>query len=183
MRFSPDDFQVTLERDISFGPTNRLIAVGEKVPSFQIQIVQTMGELDLEQVLKKGPLIVNFIAGLWCPYCLIHLRNLALWQVELNKAHPQFFITTLVVSNQSTHVIRDWLQRTPVPYLYASDPEQKVASLFGVQLTPDDFLKPATFLIDRDRSVRLSFGGKRNQAFYNQLDEELKPLQAQTQRP
>lgn len=33
-------------------------------------------EFNLEEALKKGPVVVNFFRGSWCPYCAKHLINI-----------------------------------------------------------------------------------------------------------
>lgn len=149
----------TLMPEPRFKPDQPVLAVGSKVQSFSLPTAQGI-EFHLSSVLARGPVIINFIRGTWCPYCVMHLRQLSKWQSSLNLKGGTS-LTTLIISNEPVTAIRKWLNSNPVPYLYGSDPEGKVAAQFGVKLTPELFLKPATFLIDADSSIRMAYAGKR----------------------
>ncbi len=51
------------------------VKVGEKMPSFELK--NAVGELvSSDELLKKGPLVISFYRGGWCPYCNLELRAL-----------------------------------------------------------------------------------------------------------
>lgn len=58
------------------------IKVGEKAPDFSLK--SPAGKtVNLYALLKKGPVVLTFYRGAWCPYCNLQLR-------ELKAAIPQF---------------------------------------------------------------------------------------------
>ena len=51
------------------------IKVGEKAPDFILK--NAFGkEVNLKDELKKGPVVLVFYRGAWCPFCNIHLHVL-----------------------------------------------------------------------------------------------------------
>lgn len=58
------------------------VKVGEKAPDFTLK--NAFGEeVSLEEELKKGPVILVFYRGAWCPFCNMHLQ-------VLHESLPQF---------------------------------------------------------------------------------------------
>ena len=58
------------------------IKVGEKAPDFTLK--NAFGEeISLKEELKKGPVILVFYRGAWCPFCNMHLH-------VLQQSLPQF---------------------------------------------------------------------------------------------
>ena len=57
------------------GMIERAIKLGDKLPAFSLpnQDGQTV---TLGEKLAKGPLVVSFFRGVWCPYCNIELETL-----------------------------------------------------------------------------------------------------------
>ncbi|ANQ51937.2 AhpC/TSA family protein [Flammeovirga sp. MY04] len=47
---------------------------GEKAYTFKAKD-QNGETFDLKKALKKGPVVLNFYRGSWCPYCTKHLKN------------------------------------------------------------------------------------------------------------
>jgi peroxiredoxin len=48
---------------------------GDKMPSFELK--NALGELvSSDELLKKGPLVISFYRGGWCPFCNLELRAL-----------------------------------------------------------------------------------------------------------
>lgn len=54
-------------------PTGDALAVGNEAPDFTLP--DTHGrQVSLSEALRKGPVVVTFYRGGWCPYCNIQLR-------------------------------------------------------------------------------------------------------------
>jgi peroxiredoxin len=54
---------------------DRALCVGETIP--RIELSDAMGRLvDSRELLSRGPLVISFYRGGWCPYCNIELRAL-----------------------------------------------------------------------------------------------------------
>jgi peroxiredoxin len=173
----------TLLPEDTYGKDDQVVEVGSRVEAFSLPLA-TGTDFVLESALKHGPVILNFIKGTWCPYCQLHLKNLREWQKDIVEKNRRFRTTILIVSNEPVTKIREWLKKNTLPYLFASDEDSTVAKLFGVTLFPEEFLKPATFLIDVDGIIRMSFAGRRkeiplgeltSQTELDKASEEIKP--------
>src|SRR6516164_6350534 len=73
----PPERQAIMERHIAQLRTgaiqHTMLKVGDKAPS--IVLGNAKGErVDVGALLKKGPVIVTFYRGGWCPYCNIELK-------------------------------------------------------------------------------------------------------------
>jgi peroxiredoxin len=53
----------------------RVVGVGEAAPEFQLPSI-TGTVVDSRELLGRGPLVISFYRGGWCPYCNIELRAL-----------------------------------------------------------------------------------------------------------
>src|ERR1700721_4725297 len=55
------------------GIINNSLQVGQKAPDFTLPNA-TGGEVSLSSLLKKGPLVLSFYRGEWCPFCNLELK-------------------------------------------------------------------------------------------------------------
>ncbi|MFZ4403988.1 MAG: peroxiredoxin family protein [Pseudobdellovibrionaceae bacterium] len=154
-----------------YGNEQQIVKVGQTIDDFSVTLSRGT-KFVLNDVLKNGPVIINFIKGTWCPYCQLHLKNLRDWQETAVRGSNRS-VTILIVSNEKIANIQDWLKNNPVPYLFASDLNGNVARIFGVILTDEEFLKPATFLIDVDKVIRMAFAGRRKKIELGEFDKQL----------
>jgi protocatechuate 3,4-dioxygenase beta subunit/peroxiredoxin len=53
----------------------RALRAGEPIPRFQLPAIEG-GMADAGLLLERGPLVISFYRGGWCPYCNIELRSL-----------------------------------------------------------------------------------------------------------
>lgn len=60
---------------INTGIQERALRKGEQLPGFELHN-QNMELVSSSEELAKGPLIITFYRGFWCPYCNIDLSNL-----------------------------------------------------------------------------------------------------------
>ena len=151
-------------------PSN-ILPVGAKAPAFQLQDHdgKTVSSSDL---LAKGRLVLCFIRGRWCPFCVAQLEamNLVLPEIEQAGATPAAISPQTV---QQSFFMRDQ-HKLRFPLL--SDAGNKVARQFGLTYKIPDEQKaiyqrafvnlpfvngddswelpiPATYIIDRDGTV------------------------------
>ncbi len=67
---------------IASGAATRALKAGERAPAFTLRDPdgQPVSSADL---LARGPLVISFYRGVWCPYCNMELQ-------ALQEALPQF---------------------------------------------------------------------------------------------
>src|ERR1700743_3290268 len=89
-----------MERHIGFlqtsGAMEQVLKKGDTAPAFQLK--NQRGEvISSADLLAKGPLVVSFYRGRWCPYCVEEVKM-------LNNVYPQIRETgadLVVISPQS----------------------------------------------------------------------------------
>lgn len=131
------------------------LQVGDQAPEFEALLVDGRS-VPLSQLLERGPLMLNFIRGTWCMFCRSHMGSVHRWLKEVRKN-----VTVLVITNESLERVREWKAKEQMSYLMASDPEQGIISQFGLELTDEEFARPAVFLIDMDGQIRMAHYAKR----------------------
>jgi thiol-disulfide isomerase/thioredoxin len=62
-----------IEALLQSGITKNSLQVGQKAPDFTLPNA-TGGEVSLSSLLKKGPVVLSFYRGEWCPFCNLELR-------------------------------------------------------------------------------------------------------------
>jgi peroxiredoxin len=60
---------------IDSGAVANALKVGDRFPSFQLASAEGRF-VRLEDILSKGPAVVSFYRGAWCPYCFAELTEL-----------------------------------------------------------------------------------------------------------
>lgn len=137
----------------------------KKVPALPLDSKVKDWDLDLttnqkfriSDLVQRGPVLLVFIRGTWCPFCQLHLKNLAIWASKLHDKKG----TVIIVSSESMSKLQSWLELHPTPFPFASDPDFSLSDYFGVRIPPNTFSQAATFVIDSDLTVRLAYQGKR----------------------
>lgn len=172
---NPDFMQAVdeiIEQAKAFQQGDSAIAVGEKAPAFTLPDADGQS-ISLSDLLKKGPLIVTFYRGSWCPYCNLQLRALSARLDEIHALGAQLVAISPQVPDGS--MTKDAI--SDMGFCVLSDQDAKVAAEFGVAWEVPAFLTehmrvdrqldldainngnghvlpiPATFIIGRDGIV------------------------------
>jgi len=69
----PQGFQAAIQSLVNGGITSNAAKVGQKAPDFSLPD-QNGDTVSLHSVLQRGPAVVVFYCGEWCPYCDLTLR-------------------------------------------------------------------------------------------------------------
>ncbi len=111
------------------------IKVSQKAPSFDLP--NAKGELiSLKTLLKKGPLVVTFYRGNWCPYCSLQLRAL---QAQLGDI-KELGATLVAISPQVPDGSLTKNEIDEMDFIVLSDQDAKVALQYGVAWEVPPFL-------------------------------------------
>ncbi|MFT6927123.1 MAG: peroxiredoxin [Psychromonas sp.] len=170
------DFMKSVDQIIaqakSFQLGDDAIGLNQQAPDFELPDPQgtVISSLDL---LAKGPLVVTFYRGSWCPYCNLQLRALQARLSEIHALGAELVAISPQVPDES--MTKDEISE--MDFLVLSDQDAKVASQYGVAWqVPEVLLEhmrvgrkldleainngngtvlpiPATFIIDRDGVV------------------------------
>lgn len=116
--------------------------------------------VELYTLLEKGPVIISFYRGKWCPFCNLELRSL---QRQLEQFR-ELGATLLAISPQTVEVTNGFAQSIPVQYEVLADVGFDVARSFGLvyNLSAD--------YVDAMAAVGVNFsdyyGGTENSSLY-----------------
>ena len=111
---------------------NNALQVGDKVENFTL--ANHLGKnVELVDLLKKGPVVISFYRGAWCPYCNLELK-------ALNDYLPQFKTKSaqlIAISPQLPDQTLTTAQKNKLEFDVLSDVGNKVAQQFGLLFTLD----------------------------------------------
>ena len=113
-----------------------VLKVGDTAPNFNLPNA-TGNTVSLENVLSRGPAVVVFYRGGWCPYCNLELRAYQRLLPEIEKAGGQL----LAISLQSPDETLSTQEKNELAYPVLSDTDGKVTQAFGLLFELPDYLQ------------------------------------------
>lgn len=157
------------------GIAQRSIKEGVQAPDFTLP--NARGEaVTLSDVLAKGPAVVTFYRGAWCPYCNLQLRAyqqlvpdlraLGASLVAISPQTPDNSLTTAQQNALEYDVLSDLGNRVARRYRLVfslAEPLRGLYQQLGIDLPKYngndsyELPMPGTFVIDRSGVVRLAF--------------------------
>ena len=120
---------------IASGQAARALKAGERAPSFVLHDAhgQAVSSNDL---LARGPLVISFYRGVWCPYCNFELQALEAALSAIREAGAQLVAVSPQIAVNSLKSAR--INALTFPIL--SDPHNQVAAAFGLRHTLPHYL-------------------------------------------
>lgn len=134
----PAEPAAVLDRHIDFlrhgGAVGQILKSGARAPAFTLQN-QTGDDVSSVDLLKRGPLVLSFTRGGWCPYCAAEVRALN----DLYDQYQQAGIELVVLSPQSADRAKKQATDNKLKFNLLVDEDNKVGKAFGVVYTfPED---------------------------------------------
>ncbi|MCA1930436.1 peroxiredoxin-like family protein [Rheinheimera sp.] len=157
------------------GITERALKAGAMAPDFILPDVHG-NKVQLSTLLAKGPVVVSFYRGGWCPYCNLELRALQQVLPQLQ----QLGANLVAISPQRPDESLSTAEKNALSFPVLSDLSSSVASSFGITFDLAEELRPiytefnhplpqkngvdswvlplpATYVIDKKGKILLSF--------------------------
>jgi peroxiredoxin len=177
---SPGVLQQALDRsveELKIVPSRRKVT-GDASPQFQL--TDATGKLvTLASHLQKGPVVVNFYRGGWCPFCNFELH-------ALQRALPRFKALgaqLMAISPEAPDNSLSTIEKHKLEFPVLSDLKCEVAHQFGIVYTVPEYLKstfekfgldlkkynatdkvelpiPATYVIDQQGIIQYAFANE-----------------------
>lgn len=108
---------------------------GEKAPNFNLP--NASGQtVELYEQLKKGPVILTFYRGNWCPYCNMELRA---YQEIIGEIHSQG-AELIAISPQTPDQSMSIQEKHNLEYVVLSDENNEVANQFNLVYQMPEYL-------------------------------------------
>lgn len=168
---TPPAFVAALEGSIAelvqTGFVRQAVKAGERAPLFRLRST-TGGVVSLSESLDRGPVVVSFFRGGWCPFCRLELQALA-------QAHSQIQRLGATLIGLSPLPNPDSAASFPI----LKDPGCRIAACYHIAFTVASQFRPAyralgypersneerpwvlplpaTYIIDRSGMVALSY--------------------------
>lgn len=109
------------------GMAERAVGLGDRAPDFTL-LDQNGRSFALADALRRGPVVVLFVRGGWCPFCSITLRAYDNVRVALERAGA-----SLVAISPSTPAnVQATVERDVLHYSVLSDPSLVTATAYGL---------------------------------------------------
>ena len=137
----PAERQAVIERHVNElcnGLGKAALKAGDHAPA--IVLTNAKGEtVDLGTLLKRGPVIVTFYRGGWCPYCNLELKAFQKILPDITAAGA----TLVAISPEKPDDTLSTAEKNALSFEVLSDVGQKVGRAFGLVYTFSDELKRA----------------------------------------
>lgn len=120
---------------IASGAADRALKTGDQAPEFVLKDPEgnTISSADL---LKKGPLVISFYRGVWCPYCNMELQALEAAKPEFDKLGASI----IAISPQTAPNSRKSVRQNNLTFPILSDPKGDIGAAFGLRFSLPDYL-------------------------------------------
>ncbi|MBO0873396.1 MAG: AhpC/TSA family protein [Pseudonocardia sp.] len=157
------------------GMADDALGVGARAPGFTLPSA-TGREVTLDALLAEGPVVLTFYRGAWCPYCNLALHALQEHVESITERGARLVAVSPQVPDESLSLT----EKHGLAFDVLSDIGSDVAKQYGIAFDLSDELGalydtlgfdlrrvnaghartlplPATYVIDRDGTVRWAF--------------------------
>jgi peroxiredoxin Q/BCP len=136
----------------------------------------------LEDYLKKGPVLLAFHRGTWCPNCRTRFSELAMNAA----AYAELGWQVVAVVSQSSTAVRRYVEDKGLPFNILIDESRDILKAYGVWhrigLDAWNIARPSLFLIDRTGAIRYSCVASRQDEFpgHEEILKEIAQIEGDT---
>ena len=167
--------QSATEKLIKSGIVEKCLKEGDKMPAFSLPNAKNE-MVSSASMLSRGPIVINFYRGAWCPYCNLELR-------AFQEALPQIIelgAQLVAISPNLPDKSLSSIEKHSLTFEVLSDIENKISRQFGLVYTLDAQLQhlykqfgidlpafngdesyelpiPATYVINSDGIIKFAF--------------------------
>ncbi len=120
---------------IASGQAQRARKAGDTAPDFTLNDPDGK-PVSSRELLARGPLVLSFYRGVWCPYCNLELQ-------ALEAARPEIIgrgASLIAISPQTAANSRKSQRDNKLSFPILSDAKSEVANAFGIRFALPDYL-------------------------------------------
>jgi len=154
----------------------KVLTVGQQAPLFELPDAHGR-PVRLDELLARGPVVLSFYRGAWCPFCNMELRALQ----QILPALQAVGATLVAVSPELPDHSLPMVEREGLSFPVLTDRGNALARQFGIVFSLEGDIRrisldvfqvdlpkfngdqswelpvPATFVIAPDRTIRMAF--------------------------
>ena len=130
---------------IASGAQDRALKTGDLAPEFILPDVDG-NPVSSKALLAKGPLVVTFYRGVWCPYCNFDLSALEEARLEIQSRGASL----VAISEQTAPNSRKSQRQNGLGFPILGDHGGEIAAQFGVRWTLPDYLREVHKMLGAD---------------------------------
>jgi peroxiredoxin len=142
-------FDREIEALLHSGIVRNSLQVGQQAPDFALANA-TGGEVSLSGHLKKGPVVLSFYRGEWCPFCNLELRAYQQILPEIEALSAAF----IAVSPEKPEFGQLLTDKQKLTFPILSDHENSVARKYGLVYQVNSEVKELALNFGNDISKR-----------------------------
>jgi peroxiredoxin len=120
---------------IESGAAQRAKKAGDVAPSFSLRDAEG-NVVNSADLLIRGPLVLSFYRGVWCPYCNMELQALEAAKPEFER----YSASLIAISPQTAPNSRKSVRQNKLSFPILSDVKGKVGAAFGLRFNLPDYL-------------------------------------------
>jgi peroxiredoxin len=120
---------------VASGAAGKALRAGNNAPAFTLRDAEGHCVSSLT-LLRKGPLVISFHRGVWCPHCNMELQALEAFKAEFEKLGASL----IAISPQTAPNSRKSARQNGLSFPILSDPKGAVAAAFGLRFALPDYL-------------------------------------------
>jgi peroxiredoxin len=120
---------------IESGAARRAKKAGDLAPSFSLKDPEG-NVINSADLLKRGPVVLSFYRGVWCPYCNMELQALETAKPEFDR----YGASLVAISPQAAPNSRKSVRQNKLSFPILSDVKGKVGAAFGLRFNLPDYL-------------------------------------------
>lgn len=122
---------------IDSGQAEQTLKAGDRAPNFNLASSDG-AKVDSLAVLERGPLVITFYRGVWCPYCNYDLQAIEEVRPEIESRGASL----VAISPQTQANSRKSQRDNKLGFQILSDVGSAVAARFGLRfVVPDDLIE------------------------------------------
>lgn len=127
MILAPTAAKAAEDRPAAQATRSEALGVGATIPDVAV-LDEQGGEVRLRDLVRRGPTVLLFYRGGWCPYCNLHLKDVAGVEKELLASGVQIH----AISTDQPSKLRETPERDSLGYSLLSDSRMEAARAFGI---------------------------------------------------
>ena len=120
---------------VASGAASRAKKAGDIAPDFFLKDPEPRA-VSSADLLRRGPLVLSFYRGVWCPYCNMELQALEAAKPEFDK----YGASLVAISPQTAPNSRKSVRQNKLSLPILSDVKGKISAAFGLRFNLPDYL-------------------------------------------